>query len=182
MERTEDLLAKVDEVRKRIKVSYEEAKHALDVSGEDTLAAVIYLEREKGERYDDLKEYKDKTVESIKKTSGEMVTFSFHDKSVEAPLPVAVIGALLLARKPKLLLGLVGGILTFGVDVKLQRGEKEICLTKPVHDKLRGLVSAFGLNKSSVKRKLGGVSEKIHFKKTENEEEDFHGYFSPELY
>lgn len=182
MERTADLLAKVDEVRKRIKVSYEEAKHALDVSEQDTLAAVIYLEREKGERYDDLKEYKDKTVESIKKTSGEMVVFSFHDKSMEAPLPVALIGTLLLARKPKLLMGLAGGILAFGVDVKLQRGEKEIYLTKPVHDKLKGLVSAIGLNKSTVKRRFGGVSEKIHFKKVNHDEDDFQGYFSPELY
>ena len=62
MELQNEMLAKVDEVRKRKKVTYEEAKNALEQSGNDVLEAVIYLENLKDERFDEIRDYKDKTV------------------------------------------------------------------------------------------------------------------------
>lgn len=182
MEQQNEMLVKVDEVRKRKKVSYEEAKNALEQSEYDVLEAVIYLENLKGEKFEDLRDYKEKTVESLKKTTSEMVDFSFRGQNAEAPLPVVAIGTLLLARKPKLLLGAVSALLLLGVDVKVKRGDKEIELTKPVRDKFFGMANALGLSKVSVTRKMDDFTSKIHFSKEEKTEEDFDGYFSSDLY
>ena len=182
MEVQNDMLAKVDEVRKRKKVSYEEAKHALEHSGNDVLEAVIYLENMKDEKFDDIREYKEKTVESIRRTTSEMVNFSYKGQSMEAPLPVVAIGTLLIARKPKLLAGTVGALILLGVDVKVRRGSREIELTKPVREKFFGMTNALGLSKVSVARKMDDFTSKIHFRKGEEQEEDFSGYFSSDLY
>lgn len=182
MEHDNELLAKVDEVRRRKKVSYEEARRALEATDYNTLDAVVYLESMKGEMYGELRGYKEKTVESIKKTTKETVEFSYKDKSFDAPLPAAVIGTLLLSRKPKLLISLAAGALAFGVDIKLKRGEKVTNLTKPVREKIVGTANAFGLDKDKVSRKIDDLTDKIHFKKDLNEEDDLEGYFSPDIY
>jgi len=136
----------------------------------------------KGEMYGELRGYKEKIVESIKKTTKETVEFSYKDKSFDAPLPAAVIGTLLLSRKPKLLISLAAGALAFGVDIKLKRGEKVTNLTKPVREKIVGTANAFGLDKDKVSRKIYDLTDKIHFKKDLNEEDDLEGYFSPDIY
>lgn len=182
MELNSDLLSKVDEVRKRKKVSYEEAKRALEATNYDTLDAVIHLENMKGEKYEDLKEYSEKTFENIRKTSSEHVEFSYRDKKFDAPLPVAVIGTLLLARKPKLLLALGAGVLAFGVDVVVKRGDKEVNLTRPVRDKMKVTANAFGIDKDKITSKIDNLGNKIHFRKDLEEEDDLKGYFSPDIY
>ncbi len=182
METNNELLAKVDEVRTRMKVSYDEAKKALEATNYDTLDAVIYLESMKDEKFDDLREYKDKTFDTLKKTSSESVEFSFQDKKIEAPLPVAVIGTLILARKPKILAALAAGVLAFGVDITVKRNEKEINLTKPVREKVKETANAFGLEKTKITRKIDGLKDKIHFKNDVEEEDDLKGYFSPDIY
>ena len=182
METNNELLAKVDEVRTRKKVSYEVAKKALEATDYNTLEAVIYLENMKGEKFEDLKEYKDKTFDSLKRTSTETVEFSYQDKSFDAPLPVAIIGTLLLAKKPKLLAALAAGVLALGVDVTVKRGEKETNLTKPVREKVKVTANAFGLDKTKISRKIDDLTDKIHFKKDQEEEDDLKGYFSPDIY
>ena len=131
MENNQDLLSKVDEVRARKKVSYEEAKEALELNNFDTLDAIIYIENQKDERYDDLRDYKDKTVETIKKTGSEMMKFSLRGHEIELPIPVVGITSLLLLKKPKLFVGVVLGILISGTDVTVNRGNRELNLTKP---------------------------------------------------
>lgn len=182
MERHDELLAKVDEVRKRKKVSYEEARKALEKNGYDVLEALIYFESQKDEKYDDFREYKDKAVEEIKKTTSDLVDFTYKGQTFEAPLPVALISVLVLARKPKLLLGAAGALLLAGVDVNIKRGNKEIQITKPVKEKFLGLTNALGFSKVSVSRKMDDFTRKIHFRKEEKQEEEFDGYFSPDLY
>jgi len=182
METNNELLAKVDEVRTRKKVSYEVAKKALEATDYDTLEAVIYLENMKGEKFEDLKEYKDKTFDSLKRTSAETVEFSYQDKSFDAPLPVAIIGTLLLAKKPKILAAVAAGVLAFGVDITLRRGDKETNLTKPVREKVKVTANAFGLEKTKISRKIDNLTDKIHFKKEQEEEDDLKGYFSPDIY
>ncbi len=93
-----------------------------------------------------------------------------------------MIGTLLLSRKPKLLISLAAGALAFGVDIKLKRGEKVTNLTKPVREKIVGTANAFGLDKDKVSRKIDDLTDKIHFKKDLNEEDDLEGYFSPDIY
>ena len=163
MEHDNEILAKVDEVMKRKKVSYEEARRALEATDFSTLDAVVYLESMKGEMYGELRGDKEKTVESIKKTTKETVEFSFKDKSFEAPLPAAVIGTLLLTRKPKLLITLAAGALAFGVDIKLKRGLKETNLTKPLREKIKVTADAFGLDKDKVSKTIDDLTDKIHF-------------------
>ena len=182
METNNELLAKVDEVRTRKKVSYEVAKKALEATDYDTLEAVIYLENMKGEKFEDLKEYKDKTFDSLKRTSAETVEFSYQDKSFDAPLPVAIIGTLLLAKKPKIFAAVAAGVLAFGVDITLRRGDKETNLTKPVREKVKVTANAFGLEKTKISRKIDDLTDKIHFKKEQEEEDDLKGYFSPDIY
>jgi len=182
METNNELLAKVDEVRTRKKVSYEVAKNALEATEYDTLEAVIYLENMKGEKFEDLKEYKDKTFDSLKRTSAETVEFSYQDKSFDAPLPVAIIGTLLLAKKPKILAAIAAGVLAFGVDITVKRGDKETNITRPVREKVKVTANAFGLEKTKISRKIDELTEKIHFKKDQEEEDDLKGYFSPDIY
>jgi hypothetical protein len=182
MELQNEMLIKVDEVRKRKKVSYEEAKNALEMAGNDVLEAIIYLENLKQEKFDEIRDYKEKTVESIRKTTSEMVDFSYRGKSVEAPLPVVAIGTLLVARKPKILASAIGALLIFNVDVKLKKDNREIELTKPVREKFIGMANALGLSKVGVTRKMDDFTKKIHFKKEVKQEDDFEGYFSSDLY
>ena len=186
METNQDLLSKVDEVRKRKKVSYEVAKEALKINNYDTLDAVIYLENLKDERYDDLRDYKDKTVENLRKTGSEMMTFSLKDHNMELPIPVVGIGSLLLLKKPKIFTAIVLGVLLSGTDVTLHRGIKEINLTKPIREKTKKLVEELSLNPKDLKNKMNHVTdkitEKIKFGHDEQEEDDFKGYFSTDLY
>lgn len=182
METNNELLAKVDEVRNRKKVSYEIAKKALEATDYDTLEAVIYLENMKGEKFEDFREYKDKTFDSFKRTSAETVEFTYQDKSFDAPLPVAIIGTLLLAKKPKILAAVAAGVLALGVDVIVKRGDKETNITKPVREKVKVTANAFGLEKTKISRKIDDLTDKIHFKKDQEEEDDLKGYFSPDIY
>jgi len=182
MEMNNELLAKVDEVRTRKKVSYEVAKKALEATDYDTLEAVIYLENMKGEKFEDLKEYKDKTFDSLKRTSAETVEFSYQEKSFDAPLPVAIIGTLLLAKKPKILAAVAAGVLAFGVDITVKRGDKETNITRPVREKVKVTANAFGLEKTKISRKIDDLTDKMHFKKDYEEEDDLKGYFSPDIY
>ncbi len=182
MEMRQELLNKVDEVRKRKKVSYEVAKNALELNNFDTLDAVIYLENLKGERYEDLKDYKDKTVENIKKTGMEMMKFSNKDHEVELPIPVVAIGSLLLLKKPKLFVVLALGILLSGTDVTLNKGAKEFNLTKPIRKKTKKVFDDLSIDPKNLKRKVEKMTDKINFGHHGNEEDDFKGYFSRDLY
>src|SRR5690554_4816339 len=144
MELQNEMLIKVDEVRNRKKVSYEEAKNALEMAGNDVLEAIIYLENLKQEKFDEIRDYKEKTVESIRKTTSEMVDFSYRGKSVEAPLPVVDIGTLHGARKPKILASAIGALLVSNVNVKLMKYNRVLELAKPGTEKFIGMGNALG--------------------------------------
>jgi len=182
VENNNDLLAKVDEIRKRHKVSYEEAKLALEVNDYNTLDAIIYLENQKGERFEEIKEYSDKTFENIKKTSKGDVIFTLRDNSVEVPIPVAAIGALLLARKPKILAAIAVGLFVLGTDIKVEKGNKVIELTKPCRTKLKSSFDKIGFNKENIVKNIDGMGNKIHFGKSDKNDEVFPGYFSSDVY
>ncbi|MGB4588148.1 MAG: hypothetical protein WBI17_02790 [Clostridiaceae bacterium] len=182
MENNNDLLAKVDEVRKRHKVSYEEAKLALEINDYNTLDAIIYLENQKGERFEEIKGYSDKTLETIKKSSKGNVVFTLKKNSVEAPIPVAAIGTLLLARKPKLLVAIAIGLFAIGTDIKVEKGDKVIELTKPCRAMLKSSFDKIGFNKENIVKNIDGMGNKIHFGKSDKNDEGFPGYFSSDVY
>ena len=182
MENNNDLLAKVDEVRKRHKVSYEEAKLALEINDYNTLDAIIYLENQKGERFEEIKEYSDKTLETLKKTSKGDVIFTLRENSVEVPIPVAAIGALLLARKPKILAAITVGLFVIGTDIKVEKGNKVIELTKPCRTQLKSVFEKIGFNKENIVKNIDGMGNKIHFGKIDKNDEGFPGYFSSDVY
>lgn len=182
MEMNSDLLTKVDELRKRKKVSYEEAKEALLQSGGDTLEALIYLENLREDRLENLKESSVETLQSLKDTGTGQVEFQFREKKVEAPVPLVLVGTLLLARKPKLLGVLAAGLLFSGTDVRFHKGEKTVELTKPLRDKCQGMLQDLGIDKEKIVQKIDGLGDKIHFRKEFSEEDDLKGYFSPDIY
>ncbi len=182
MEMNQDLLSKVDEVRKRKKVSYEIAKNALEVNNYDTLDAIIYLENLKGERYEELKDYKDKTMENIRKTGSEMMKFSLKDHEVELPIPLVAIISLLLMKKPKIFVALVLSVVFSGTDVTVNRGKKELNLTKPIRKKTKKVLEELNLNPKELKHKVDRVTDKIKLGHQDKEEDDFKGYFSRDLY
>ena len=182
MEKNSDLLTKVDEIRKRHKVSYEEAKLALEENDYDTLDAIIFLEKEKEERLEEIKEYSDKTLESLKKTSAGNVIFSLKNKSVEAPLPVAAIGVLLMARKPKLLAACTLGLFLLGADVKIEKGDKVTELTKPLREKLKERLKSSGITGENFAKHLEDMGNNVHFGKSQKADDEIHGYFSTDVY
>ena len=182
MENNNDLLAKVDEVRKRHKVSYEEAKLALEITDYNTLDAIIYLENQKGERFEEIKEYSDKTLETLKKTSRGDVIFTLRENSVEVPIPVAAVGTLLLARKPKILAAIAVGLFVIGTNIKVEKGNKVIELTKPCRTQLKSVFDKIGFNKENIVKNIDGMGNKIHFGKSDKNDEGFPGYFSSDVY
>lgn len=182
MEKNNDLLTKVDEIRKRHKVSYEEAKLALEENDYDTLDAIIYLENQKEERLEEIKEYSDKTLESLKKTSAGNVIFSLRSKSVEAPLPVVAIGVLLMAKKPKFLAACTLGLFLLGTDVKIEKGDKVTELTKPLREKLMERLKSAGITGEHFAKHFEDLGNNVHFGKSQKADDEMHGYFSTDVY
>lgn len=122
MEQNKDLLMKADEIRKRMDISYEDAVKALELNGNDAVKAVVYLEN--------------KAKREQAETVGEAGTIPYakvevyrKDQSVNVPLPVAAISALLLLKKPKLLVLGAIALLASGADVRIHTkngGEVEV--------------------------------------------------------
>lgn len=154
MEENKDLLMKADEIRKRMDISYEEAVKALELNGNDAVKAVVYLEN--------------KAKRGQAEMTGETGTTPYakvevyrKDQSVNVPLPVAAISALLLLKKPKLLaLGAIA-LMASGADVRFHtKNGGEVELTKKARAEAKkafGYVSGNGsdaVRKAMKKRKF----------------------------
>jgi hypothetical protein len=154
MEENRDLLMKADEIRKRMDISYEEAVKALELNGNDAVKAVVYLEN---------KAKRDQTAEVTETGAPPYAKVEIYrkDQSLDVPMPVAAISALLLLKKPKLLVLGAIALLASGADVRFHnRNGGEVELTKKARAEAKkafGYVSGNGtdaVRKAMKKRKF----------------------------
>lgn len=103
-------LDKVDLVRKRMNVSYEEAKIALESVNWDTVEAIVKLEKEQQNRREEIfvrgNELVEKFNELVKKGNVTKIRIKQDDKIlVELPVTAGVVGAVLAPQ-----LAVIGGV------------------------------------------------------------------------
>lgn len=85
-------LEKLDAIRSRMKVSYEEAKKALDHTGGDVVQALVNLERAQGDLISVGVELLDDVQKLIESRGRSKVRFRFGERTV-AEYPVALTAA-----------------------------------------------------------------------------------------
>lgn len=117
---SKELLELIDEIRKRVRVTYDEAREALERNGFDAVAALTELEEVTGFNL------RERVQEAGEKLSVPTVEFRRRDRSLfKVPGPLAIGAILLSLKKPKLLLLAAAGILVSGTDIAVDcRGRK----------------------------------------------------------
>lgn len=120
-------LDKVDLVRKRMSVSYEEAKLALDSANWDVVEAIVKLEKEQESRREEIfvrgSELVEKIKELVKKGNVTKIRVKQDDKVlVEVPVTAGVVGAFLAPQ-----LAVIGGIaaLVSKCTLEIERANSE---------------------------------------------------------
>ncbi len=93
-------LDKIDQVRKRMNVNYEEAKMALDSVDWDVVAAIVKIEKDQQSRKEEFfvrgNELVEKVKELVKKGNITKIRVKQDDKVlVEVPVTAGVVGAVL---------------------------------------------------------------------------------------
>lgn len=120
-------LDKVDVVRKRMSVSYEEAKVALESVNWDVVEAIVKLEKEEQSRKEEIfvrgSELVEKIKELVKKGNITKIRVKQDDKVlVEVPVTAGVVGAVLAPQ-----LAVIGGVaaLVSKCTLEIERGTPE---------------------------------------------------------
>lgn len=121
-------LEKIDLLRNRMNVSYEEAKVALESSNWDVIEALIHLEKEEASRKEEIfvrgSELVEKVKELVRKGNVTKVKVKQDDKIlVEIPATAGVVGALLAPQ-----LAIIGAVaaLVSKCTVEIERVEPEV--------------------------------------------------------
>jgi hypothetical protein len=95
-----DNLEKVDIVRNRMNITYEDAKHALESSDWDVIEALVLLEREETSKKEEIftrgNELVEKVKELVRKGNVTKIKVKQDDRIlIEIPVTAGVVGALL---------------------------------------------------------------------------------------
>lgn len=121
-------LDKIDLLRNRMNVSYEEAKTALESSNWDVIEALIRLEKEEAGRKEEIfvrgNELVEKVKELVRKGNVTKIKVKQDDKIlVEVPVTAGVVGALLAPQ-----LAIIGAVaaLVSKCTVEIERVEPEV--------------------------------------------------------
>ncbi len=121
-----DELEKIDLIRERMGVTYQEAKTALDLNQDDAVQALIYLEKQ-NKKWDEKLNGKGKKLaeqinEIIKKGNVTKVRLKKEDKIIfEIPATLGVVGVGGALLSPLLaVLGVVGTVAAFVNHYKLE--------------------------------------------------------------
>lgn len=122
-------LDKVDLVRKRMNVSYEEAKIALESVNWDIVEAIVKLEKEQQNRREEIfvrgNELVEKFKELVKKGNVTKIRIKQDDKIlVEVPVTAGVVGAVLAPQ-----LAVIGGVaaLVGKCTIEIEKTNPEVC-------------------------------------------------------
>jgi hypothetical protein len=121
-------IEKVDMVRERMNVSYEEAKQALEVTNWDVVEALIKIERDEKARKEEIfvrgSELVEKIKELIRKGNiNRLRVKQDKDVLIEIPLTAGVVGALLVPQ-----LAVIGAVaaLVSKCTVEIEKIEPEV--------------------------------------------------------
>ncbi|HBF39989.1 MAG TPA: hypothetical protein DDW50_22120 [Firmicutes bacterium] len=119
-------IEKIDMVRERMDVSYEEAKKALEVSNWDVVEAIIKLERDETARREEIyvrgNELVEKIKEIVRRGNVNRLRVKQDDQVlVEIPVTAGVVGALLAPQ-----LAIIGAVaaLVSKCTVEIEKIEK----------------------------------------------------------
>lgn len=145
---SKERLELMDEVKKRVEVTYKEAGEALERNGFDVLETVLELEMKKVVHGVDVKQrFKPRHAVTFHRKGKDLVT-----------LPAAAVlgGALLLGmKKPALLIVAVGAAAALGTDIRfLKDGEEKFSLKESFLMKTRLSASGIADMKESVMETL----------------------------
>lgn len=119
---SKELLERMDEVKKRVPVSYQTARDALERNDYDVLEAVLELERTSGSGRSPFMafEHQPKHAISLWRSGRDLV---------KVPAPLAMGAVLLAMKKPGLLAAALGAVIVSGTDIRLlKEGEKKFSL------------------------------------------------------
>ncbi|TCL62187.1 uncharacterized protein DUF4342 [Hydrogenispora ethanolica] len=123
-----DNLEKVDLVRERMDVSYEEAKRALEATNWDVVEAIIKIEQDSRSAKEEIfvrgSELVDKVKELIRKGNVSKIRVKQEDKVlVEVPVTAGVVGALLAPQ-----LAIIGAVaaLVSRCTVEIERIDSDV--------------------------------------------------------
>lgn len=126
-------IEKLDEIVERKNITYGEAEKALTLNDDDLIKAILYIEEL--EMRGDLK--------YMKKTTDFVINYK-ESKEYKAPLSIALVGGLLLLKKPKLFTTLGIGMFALGFDFKIEKKSGgEVELTKPIRKQIAKLPFSF---------------------------------------
>ena len=105
-------LEKIDILRERMNVSYEEARTALEFANWDVVEALVKLERDERDRKEEIfvrgNELVDKVKELVRKGNVTKIKVKQDDKVlIEIPVTAGVVGALLAPQ-----LAIIGAVAT----------------------------------------------------------------------
>ncbi len=124
-----DNLDKVDLVRERMNVNYEEAKIALESVNWDVVEAIVKLEKDQQNRKEEIfvrgNELVEKVKELVKKGNVTKIKVKQDDKIlVEVPVTAGVVGAVLAPQ-----LAVIGAVaaLVSKCTVEIEKLNPEVC-------------------------------------------------------
>lgn len=121
-------LDKIDLVRERMNVSYEEAKLALDATGWDVVEAIVKIEKDQPNRREEIfvrgSELVEKFKDLVKKGNVTKIRVKQDDKVlVEVPVTAGVVGAVLAPQ-----LAVIGAVaaLVSKCTVEMEKNNPEV--------------------------------------------------------
>lgn len=121
-------LDKIDLIRNRMNVNYEDAKQALESSNWDVVEALIFIEREEKNRREEIfvrgSELVDKIKEIVRKGNVTKIKVKQDEKVlIEIPVTAGVVGALLAPQ-----LAIIGAVaaLVSKCTVEIEKVDTEV--------------------------------------------------------
>lgn len=136
-------LEKIDLLRKRANVSYEDAKIALENSNGDIVEALIYLEKENKIKHVEDDKCKFNFISTLKKIihKGNVTKFIIKkDESIILNMPVTLLVILTVAMPPITIIGIVLAIIT-NYKMKFEKQNGEDMQVNKIFDKVSTTVN-----------------------------------------
>lgn len=155
-----NLLSNVDEVRKRVRVSYRQAWEALEKNDQDVLKTIIELE---DKPLDNIVELSQRTLDRVRQEP----YFILRRKGktlVKAPAIAGAAAAVVGIMKPKILLLGIAGLILSGTDVALAYNDKEMSFNESFQKKSGEVTKSVQKRKADLELKYSEIKEAVFLK------------------
>lgn len=177
-------LEKVDLVRERCKVTYTEAKEALEESNGNVVDALIYIEKKQKSKADEMLNSKDELIAYVKEliNKGNVSRIKIKkDDEVILDIPVnagIATGLLALAFPPVIALGFLTALVTkITIEITKTDGSVEV-INKIIKNTVYDVKEKIGELSKDVKWKAGNFSAKDVKERVEDFSSDIKGKFA----